>query len=68
MLENGMRPNRLIIAVILFLVGLLWIGQGTGLIAGSAMSDVGVFALIGLVLVVLAVAIVVRERGQPAKS
>lgn len=63
-----MRPNRLIIAVILFLVGLLWIGQGTGLIAGSAMSDVGVFALIGLVLVVLAVAIVVRERGQPAKS
>lgn len=63
-----MRPNRLIIAVILFLAGVVWIGQGTGLIAGSAMSDVGVFALIGLVLVVLAVAIVVRERGQPAKG
>lgn len=63
-----MRPTRLIVALVVFLIGLVWIGQGTGFIAGSAMSDVGVFALIGLVLVVLAVAIVVRERRQPAKG
>lgn len=63
-----MRPTRLIVALVVFLVGLVWVGQGTGFIGGSAMSNVGVFALIGLVLVVLAVAIVVRERRQPAKG
>lgn len=63
-----MRPTRLIVAAVVFLVGLVWIGQGAGLIGGSAMSNVGVFDLIGLVLVVLAVAIVVRERRQPAKG
>jgi len=62
-----MRP-RLILAVIMFLVGALWIGQGTGLIGGSAMSNVGLFALIGAVLVVVAIAIVLRERRNPAKS
>lgn len=63
-----MRPRRLIVAVILLLAGVVWIGQGTGLIAGSAMSNVGVFALIGLVLVALAVVIVVRERRRSAKG
>jgi len=58
----------LILAVIMFLVGALWIGQGTGLIGGSAMSNVGLFALIGAVLVVVAIAIVLRERRNPAKS
>lgn len=62
-----MRP-RLILAVIMFLVGAVWIGQGTGLIGGSAMSNVGLFALIGAVLVVVAIAIVLRERRNPAKS
>lgn len=64
----AMRPRRLIVAVILLLAGVVWIGQGTGLIAGSAMSNVGVFALIGLVLVALAVVIVVRERRRSAKG
>ncbi len=63
-----MRTNRLIVAVILLLAGVVWIGQGTGLIAGSAMSNVGVFALIGVVLVALAVVIIVRERRRPAKG
>lgn len=58
----------MILAVIMFLVGALWIGQGTGLIGGSAMSNVGLFALIGAVLVVVAIAIVLRERRNPAKS
>lgn len=57
-----MRPSRLIVAVVLFLVGLLWIGQGTGLIGGSAMSNMVVFAVIGAVLLVVAVAVLVRER------
>lgn len=62
-----MRP-RFILAVMMFLVGALWIGQGTGLIGGSAMSNVGLFAVIGAVLVVVAIAIVLRERRNPAKG
>jgi hypothetical protein len=57
-----MRTSRLIVAIAVFLVGLVWIGQGTGLIGGSAMSNVGLFAVIGAVLLVAAVAIVLRER------
>ena len=57
-----MRTSRLIVAIAVFLVGLVWIGQGTGLIGGSAMSNVGIFAVIGAVLLVAAVAIVLRER------
>jgi uncharacterized membrane protein len=59
---------RLIIAVILFLLGLVWIGQGTGLIGGSAMSNVGLFAFLGAGLVVLAIALALRDRRQSAKS
>jgi len=57
-----MRASRLIAAIVLFLVGLLWIGQGTGLIGGSAMSNMVVFALIGAVLLIAAAGIVIRER------
>ena len=57
-----MRTSRLIAAIVVFLVGLLWIGQGTGIIGGSAMSDVGIFAVIGAALLVVAVVIVLRER------
>jgi len=62
-----MRP-RLIIAVILFLLGLVWIGQGTGLIGGSAMSNVGLFALLGAGLVVLAIAVALRDGRRSARS
>jgi hypothetical protein len=61
-MESVMRTSRLIVAVVVFLVGLVWIGQGTGLLGGSAMSNVGFFAVIGAVLVVAAVVIVLRER------
>ena len=33
-----MRASRLVIAALIALVGLVWIGQGTRLIGGSAMS------------------------------
>lgn len=57
-----MRTSRLVIAAVIFLVGLIWIGQGTGLIGGSAMSNIGLFAVLGALLLIGAVAIVVRER------
>ncbi len=45
---------RMIIAVLLALVGLVWIGQGVGVIGGSAMSGQSIWAIIGAVLVVAA--------------
>lgn len=57
-----MRTSRLIVALLLFLVGLVWIGQGTGLIGGSAMSNVGLFAVLGAALIIAGVVVAVRER------
>ena len=65
-----MRTSRLMVAIVVFLVGLVWIGQGTGLIGGSAMSNVGLFAVIGAVLLVATVAIVIATQvdRQPAEK
>ena len=52
-----MRKSRLIIAVVLLLAGLAWIGQGTGIIAGSAMSGSSFWAIVGAVLLVAGLAI-----------
>jgi heme A synthase len=62
-----MRPSRILIAALLLLVGLVWIGQGTGRIAGSAMTGVSFWAAAGVVLVVLAVVVVARESWLVAR-
>ncbi len=56
-----MRVSRLAIALLVALVGLVWLGQGTGLIAGSAMSGTTFWAVVGAVLLVIAAAIAYRE-------
>jgi glucose dehydrogenase len=61
-----MRRTPLIVAVVLALVGLVWIGQGTGLIGGSAMSGSSFWAVIGLVLLVVAGIVVAREARRTA--
>jgi hypothetical protein len=43
---------RLALAVVLVLVGIVWVGQGTGAVAGSAMSGQSIWALVGGLLVV----------------
>ena len=63
-----MRPSRLIVAAALLIVGLVWIGQGTGAIGGSAMSGTSFWAAVGVILVVLALVIAARERRLPAKG
>ena len=62
-----MRRPTLIVAVLLALVGLVWLGQGTGLIGGSAMSGSSFWAVVGLVLLVAAGVLVAREVRRPAK-
>lgn len=56
-----MRASRLVIAILIALVGLVWITQGTGMIAGTAMSGNAIWAIVGLVLLVLAGVIAARE-------
>ncbi len=61
-----MSRLRLVIAALLLLVGLVWIGQGTGLIGGSAMSGAPIWAVIGAALVVAAIAIAATGRARAA--
>lgn len=63
-----MRIPRLVVAFFLSLVGLVWIGQGVGLIGGSVMTGSLFWAAVGLVLIGIAVAIVVRERRLSSKG
>ena len=56
-----MRRSRLVVVTLLLLVGLAWIGQGSGAIAGSAMSGQTMWALIGAVLIVVGLIVGARE-------
>jgi glucose dehydrogenase len=55
-------------SVVLALVGLIWLGQGVGLIGGSAMSGSSFWAIVGVVLLVAAGGVVLREMRRPAKE
>ncbi len=63
-----MSRLRLAIAIVLLLVGLLWIGQGIGLVGGSAMSNQSIWALIGAVLVVVAAGVAWSARRSTARG
>jgi hypothetical protein len=65
-----MRTSRLVIAIIVGLLGLVWLGQGLGYIGGGFMSGSQFWATIGTLLLVIAVAIVVLEarRGRGTTS
>ncbi len=45
---------RRIVSLALLLVGIVWIAQGIGLLGGSPMSGQSFWAVVGVVLVVLA--------------
>lgn len=47
-----MRPYGLVLGILLVVVGCVWIGQGTGHIAGSFMTGVAFWAYVGAVAVV----------------
>lgn len=59
-----MRTLRLVVAAVLLIVGGLWIGQGTGTVAGSAMSGQSLWAVVGVVLVVGGLVIGIRELSH----
>ena len=59
---------RTLIAGVLILVGLVWIGQGTGIIRGSGfMTDDIKWAVVGAVLLVIGIVVAVTAvRNRPA--
>jgi hypothetical protein len=60
-----MRRSRLLIAALVALVGIAWIGQGLNVIKGSAMTGNNFWAVVGVALLIVAGAILLRER-RPA--
>ena len=63
-----MRSSRLAVAAILLVVGLLWIGQGSGAIGGSVMSGSPFWAAVGIGFVIGAGAIVGLEWLRRSNS
>ena len=53
----------MVIGVVLCLVGLVWLGQGIGLIGGSFMTGEALWAVIGAVALVFGIALLVPRRG-----
>ena len=49
---------RLVVGVVLCLVGVVWVGQGVGLIGGSFMSGEAVWAVIGAIALVFGVVLI----------
>ena len=47
-----MTIARYVVSVVLIVVGLVWIGQGLGMIGGSSMSGQTIFAILGAALLV----------------
>lgn len=69
-----MRWVRLVVGIVCAIVGLGWIGQGLNLIPGSFMTGQLQWAIIGLVLVAVAVWLIwgavrrFNRSGTPAGS
>lgn len=60
-------PLRVGIGILLVLVGLLWTLQGLGVVGGSAMSGVTLWAIIGPIVMLAGIALVItgRRRNTP---
>ncbi len=59
------RPGLVAVGVLLVLVGVLWTLQGLGYVAGSVMTGVTVWAVIGPVVAVVGILLVLRGvRGR----
>jgi hypothetical protein len=62
------RGVSAIVGVVLVLVGVVFVGQGTNVIHGSSMSGHGVYAVLGGVLVVVGLAVLRSVRPRPDRT
>ena len=60
-----MRPSRLLLAALFALVGVVWIGQGAGIIGGSMMTGSGSWPRGGAGLLVAPPVVGVVEGRRP---
>jgi hypothetical protein len=56
-----MRRSRIVLAALIALFGLVWLGQGLGYIPGSFMTGSQFWATMGTLLLVVAAALLVLE-------
>ena len=56
---------RLALGVLLVVVGLVWTLQGLGVIGGSAMSGVTLWAVVGPLVALAGVGLAVTSRRRP---
>jgi hypothetical protein len=62
-----MRTAATVVGVILVLIGLLWIGQGFGLVRGSFMTGNMLWAWIGVAVALAGVVVAVLGIRRPAR-
>jgi protein-S-isoprenylcysteine O-methyltransferase Ste14 len=58
----GVRIARTTVGVLLLLTGVVWIGQGTNMIGGSSMSGHAGYAVLGMILFVVGLALLLWSR------
>jgi hypothetical protein len=60
------RPVALVLGGILVVIGLIWFLQGIGVLGGSAMSGVVLWAIVGPIVALAGVFLIVRgQRSKP---
>ncbi len=52
-----------VVGILAILIGLLWVGQGIGLIGGSTMTGDSKWFVIGAILAIVGVLLIVVGRG-----
>jgi len=57
-----------VIGVIAVLIGIVWVGQGSGLIPGSTMTGDRTWLVIGLVVGFVGVVLIVFARRKPGSG
>ena len=55
---------RVVVGVLFCLVGIVWFGQGIGLIGGSFMTGEAIWAVIGAVVIVFGALLIRRPRSE----
>ena len=61
-------PLRIGLGILLVLVGALWTLQGLGVVGGSAMSGVTLWAIIGPIVVLAGIALALSGRRRTPKA